>query len=159
MIISNREHCLDYLGIHENLDKALRYISETDFGSLPDGAYSISGQDVTVKVQHITGKPPEEAKLEAHDKFADIQMVLEGSEMLFLCFRDGTARTQSFPERDVSFYEGPSQPVTLSPGQFAVVFPDDVHAPGIRSGGLPHIRKCVFKVRLADQGPPERKMI
>lgn len=149
MIISNKEHCLDYLGIHENLDKALRYINNTDFSKMTDDTYLIDGQDVRVKLQHMTTKQPADAKLEAHDAFADIQMVFEGEETILVCFRDGKLTlTESAPERDVSFFEGPAHPVKLTAGQFIVVFPDDVHAPGVCCGESAQIRKGVFKVRI-----------
>lgn len=149
MIISNREHCLEYLGIHENLDKALRYISETDFSKLADDIYLIDGEDVRVNVQHMTTKLPQDARLEAHDTFADIQMVFEGEETYLLCFRNGNLTvTESAPERDIAFYEGDAWPVKLTAGEFIVVFPEDVHAPGVCCGEPARIRKGVFKVRL-----------
>lgn len=149
MIISDKEHCLDYLGINENMDKALRFIKDNDFSRLADDTYPIDGEHVRVKVQHMTTKKPREAKLEAHDAFADIQMVFEGEETLLVCFRDGKlTQTESMPERDIHFFEGPSWPVRLSAGQFMIVFPNDVHAPGVCCGEPAEIRKGVFKVRL-----------
>lgn len=149
MIISNKEHCLDYLGIHKNLDKALHYIHDTDFSQLADDTYFIDGEDVRVKVQHMTTKQPAEARLEAHDTFADIQMVFEGKEVILTCFRDGNLTlAEAAPERDISFFEGPADPVKLTAGQFIVVFPDDVHGPGVCCGEPARIRKGIFKVRL-----------
>ena len=36
MIVTNREHALDYLGLNERLDKALRFIADTDIAALPE---------------------------------------------------------------------------------------------------------------------------
>lgn len=149
MIISNKEHALDYLGLSENMDKALRFIAETDFSKLSDDLHLIDGMDVRVKVQHMTTKLPAQAKLEAHNDFADIQMVFEGQETLLISFRDEKLReTEAKPENDVYFFEGEAKPLVLSPGQFIIVFPDDVHAPGVCVGEPAQIRKGVFKVRL-----------
>lgn len=53
MIVTNKEHALDYLGINEGLDKALRFIAGTDFDTLEDGNVLIDGQDVRVNVKHM----------------------------------------------------------------------------------------------------------
>lgn len=149
MIISNKEHCLDYCGINDNLDKALHFIHETDFSKLNDDTYLIDGQDVRVKIQHMNTKLPNQAKLEAHDEFADIQMVFEGSETILVTYRNSDLTViESYPERDITFYTGDSFPISLNAGQFIIVFPDDVHAPGVCSCKPAQIRKGVFKVRL-----------
>ena len=105
MIITNKAHALDYLGISDRLDTALRYISNTDLNNLADGNHLIDGEDVRVKVQHMQTKPLEMAKLEAHNDFADIQMLLDGSECIGWCFRtDALTETEAAPERDIYFY-------------------------------------------------------
>lgn len=150
MIISNKQHALDYLGINENLDKALRYLHDTDFSQLEDGLHQIDGMDVRVNIRHMTTKPSCEAKLEAHDAFADIQMVFNGTENLLVCFRDDKLTlTEARPESDVYFYEGASSAVSLCADQFIIVFPDDVHAPGVCCDEPSLIRKGVFKVKLS----------
>ena len=149
MIVTNREHALDYLGLNDRLDKALRFIADTDIAALADGNHLIDGEDVRVKVQHMQTKPLEMAKLEAHNDFADIQMLLDGSECIGWCFRtDALTETEATPERDIYFYDGDFAKLTLRPGQFVIVFPDDVHAPGLAVDEPETIRKAVFKVKL-----------
>ncbi len=149
MIVTNKDHALDYLGINGNLDKALHYIADTDFGALDDGNVLIDGQDVRVNIKHMRTKPASDAKLEAHDDFADIQMLLEGEETIGWCFRSTELRvTEAAPERDVWFYDGDWAALNLKPGHFVIVFPDDVHAPGLCTTAPQEIRKAVFKVRL-----------
>lgn len=149
MIVTNKGHALDYLGINEGLDKALRFIAGTDFDTLEDGNVLIDGQDVRVNVKHMRTKPQSDAKLEAHDDFADIQMLLEGEETVGWCFRNDSLQvTEAAPERDVWFYDGSWAAIDLKPGHFVIVFPDDVHAPGLCTSAPGDIRKAVFKVRL-----------
>lgn len=149
MIVTTREHVLDYLGINTNLDKALSFIAETDISALDDGSYPIDGEDVRVKVQHMRTKTSQEARLEAHEAYADIQMLLEGTECIGWRFRDaGLCETEAAPERDIWFYEGSYEQLELRPGWLAIVFPDDVHAPGLCTEEPSSIRKAVFKVRL-----------
>lgn len=149
MIISNKAHALDYLGISENLDKALKFIADTDFSNVDDGLLLIDGMDCRVKVQHMMTKEETEAKLEAHDLFADIQMVFDGQECYGLAFRDSfDGPFAEDKEKDVSFFAGSFKKYTLNSNEFLVVFPDDVHAPGICCDEPTEIRKGVFKIKL-----------
>ena len=149
MIVTNREHALDYLGLNQNLDTALQYISKTDLDGIEDGNHLIEGEEVRVKVQHMQTKPLDAAKLEAHNDFADIQMLLEGEESIGWCFRtEKLKETEAAPERDIYFYEGEFAKLDLKPGQFVIVLPDDVHAPGLATDEPSGIRKAVFKVKL-----------
>ena len=149
MIVTNRDHALDYLGLGARMDRALRFIAETDIASLEDGNHLIEGEEVRVKVQHMQTKPLDAAKLEAHNDFADIQMLLEGEESIGWCFRTAELKeTEAVPERDIYFYEGEFAKLDLKPGQFVIVFPDDVHAPGLATEAPSGIRKAVFKVKL-----------
>ena len=52
------------------------------------------------------------------------------------------------PEGDIWFYRGPVDCVTLTPGKFAVLFPQDAHAPSMAVEAPEKVRKCVFKVKL-----------
>lgn len=57
-------------------------------------------------------------------------------------------RNRGCAERDIYFYDGNFAKLTLRPGQFVIVFPDDVHAPGLAVDEPETIRKAVFKVKL-----------
>lgn len=149
MIFSNRNQCQRYLGIHPNLDAALRFIQNTDLSAMEPGEYPISGKDVWIRISDITTKPEADAVLEAHRDFLDIQMVLRGEEIIRCGFLgDMTGITDSRPERDIFFYQGPSQPIALTDGQFLILFPDDVHAPALTKGKPATVRKALVKVRL-----------
>ena len=149
MIFTHKKDCGRYQGITPNLDVALQFIQTTDLDALEPGKHSISGQDVWVRISDVTTKPEEEAVLEAHLDFLDIQMVLRGEEIIRYGFRGRMTRvTDICPERDVSLYSGPSQPITLTGGQLLILFPDDVHAPALTKGEPSVVRKALFKVRL-----------
>ena len=137
------------MGLSPNLDAALEYLERTPLDQLEDGVYPILGEDVWVRISHITTKPLSQAKPESHRDFADIQMVLEGEETIRCAFLDQMiGRTEDYPHRDIAFYEGPGQDLTLTPGQFLILFPDDVHAPALSPRAPSFVRKALFKVRL-----------
>jgi YhcH/YjgK/YiaL family protein len=50
------------------------------------------------------------------------------------------------PEKDVRFFsDAPDMSFQLTDGQFAIFYPEDVHAPMIGDG---EIKKLVFKVKI-----------
>ena len=52
-------------------------------------------------------------------------------------------------KRDIEFFDcEPETWLTLQPGEFALFFPNDAHAPLV--GGEKSIRKAVFKIRVAE---------
>ena len=60
---------------------------------------------------------------------------------------DSLTETESCPESDAWFYSGALEPLTLEPGRFLALWPQDAHAPGIAPGGVPaEVRKCVIKI-------------
>jgi YhcH/YjgK/YiaL family protein len=88
------------------------------------------------------------AKFECHDRYIDIQVGLKGHETLGWKARV----TCSVPnggyndEKDVRYFsDAPDTFFDLSEGQFAVFFPEDVHAPMIGEG---EIKKLVIKVKI-----------
>lgn len=149
MIYDSVAHCKRYLGISERLDMALCYLTENDLSALDDGAYPIDGADVTLRISSYLTKTANEAKIEAHRDFLDIQLVLDGEEAIrYGLLEEMERETQAYPGRDLYFYEGPTQEAFLSTGKFLILFPSDVHAPALCAGGPSHVRKALIKVRL-----------
>ena len=117
--------------------------------SLPPGAYPVC-DGVTANVQHYTTMAPETARFETHDKFFDIQYVIEGKERFGVCRREGLKPAEVIAENDLVFYEEPeaSSDVLLLPGDFIVVAPEDAHKPRCIAGEACAVKKVVVKVAL-----------
>lgn len=101
---------------------------------------------IVVAGYHYQGKLEKEARPEAHRKYIDIQLVVSGTERMgWSPLSSCKAVSVNYnEEKDVVFFEDPSSSYfTVSPGEFAVFFPEDVHAPGISEG---KIEKIVAKV-------------
>lgn len=108
----------------------------------------LDGRRLYASPARCAGKRAEDALLEAHDGYIDVQVCLEGEERLGWRNR-AECLDVAIPyaaDRDIVFYrDAPSMYVTLKPGQLAVFFPNDAHAPLISNG---EIRKVVFKVAI-----------
>ena len=84
-------------------------------------------------------KRKENAKLEIHKDYIDIQIPLSGTEIMGY-----TAAQDCLPvdapynaEKDITFFEGLAEDyIAVKPGMFAIFFPQDGHAPGITPDGV-----------------------
>ena len=113
---------------------------------MEDGKYELEGSRLYVSIASICGKDKKEAAIETHKKYIDIQLPLLGVEKIG--WKPGSElQEESIPyneEKDITFYvDRPTAYTKIYPGQFAVYFPEDGHAPGIGQG---NIRKVVVKV-------------
>ncbi len=88
------------------------------------------------------------AKFECHNKNIDIQLCINGVETIGWKPREKcvTENGGYNEEKDVQFYnDAPDMYFQLTDGQFAIFFPEDVHAPMIGEG---KIKKLVIKVKI-----------
>lgn len=134
--------------LHPLFAKAFEFIRNTDFSRLEDGKYEIEGNELYAAIATITGKDQADAALETHNSYIDIQMPLSGVETIGWKAGDQLKEISKpyAEDKDITFFhDRPSSFTTVHPGEFAVYFPEDAHAPCIGEGT---IRKVVIKVRL-----------
>jgi len=149
MIFAKNNKARDYLGLSKNLDLALEHINAEFFSSLGSERMDIiPGQLWCTKFSYET-IPEEESFFEAHKKFLDIHVMLEGSERVEIASPADLEQYDSVAENDFYAYRGMGgQSLILSPGSFLVVFPDDAHKLKMHCGAPATVTKAVFKVRL-----------
>ncbi|MDR0568619.1 MAG: YhcH/YjgK/YiaL family protein [Spirochaetaceae bacterium] len=132
MIYDTLDNAKYYYGVSPRVEKAFRFLQETDLKTLAEGKHHVSGGDVVATVWMNTTKPYREAKLETHDKFLDLQYLVEGKEDIFVGFVQDTAKViEEQPDKDCRFYEGFSRPLPIGENRFLLLFPGDTHAPGL----------------------------
>ena len=117
-----------------------------------DGRYEIDGDRIYANVMSYETKAAEELTFEAHRKYIDIQILLEGEEFLDVSHReDLEVDTPYSEEGDAALFKASEQDasVRLEPGKFAVLYPADIHRPGrMTASGSRPVRKVVIKVRV-----------
>ncbi|MBN2329357.1 MAG: YhcH/YjgK/YiaL family protein [Candidatus Omnitrophica bacterium] len=115
--------------------------------------YPIDGDDIFARVMSYETKPREEADLEAHMKYVDIQTVLSGSEgMEWAPTPQPELKGPYDEDNDIMFFHrSPNPPgrIIVQPGLFAAFFPQDAHMPQlIAAGDKPErVKKVVIKIR------------
>ena len=147
MILAKNETAADYLGIHPNLDLALERITPEFFAALGDERVEILPEKVWCTRYTYDTIPEEGNFFEAHEKFLDIHVMLQGSEGVQIAPPAALTPAEGKPEKDFYAYHGqPWQTLVLSPGNFLVVWPNDAHKPGRCPNGGKEFRKAVLKL-------------
>lgn len=145
MILSTIKDGGTYSAISPLVKEAIEWLqnwNEADFKvgkeELPSG--------IVIKFQEPALVPAEKARFEAHKRFIDIQVPLKGIEVM------GWAPVEELKNvlepyneaKDVAFFgDSPVSLVNVYPGQMALFFPEDGHAPNI---GIGNHRKLCIKI-------------
>jgi YhcH/YjgK/YiaL family protein len=148
MILDTLKNAELYQSIHPLFKKAFDFLKTTDLKSLPLGKIELEGSDLVVSVVEISGKTVQDARMETHQKFIDIQLPLDDEETMgWIAAEKLTKVTQPYnAEKDIAFFADEAENlVRVGAMEFAVFFPSDAHQPGIGSGNH---RKIIVKVRV-----------
>ncbi len=149
MIIDSIQNATKYFILHPLLARAFEYIHQTNLASAGDGKSDIA-EGLKAIISNADGRTKEAslAKFECHDKNIDIQLCIDGVETIGWKPRQDCSKPNGGynEEKDVRFFnDAPDMFFQLTSGQFAIFFPEDVHAPMIGEGS---IKKLVVKVNI-----------
>ena len=151
MIYDRLENVRLYFGEGSALGKALSWAQKFD-ASQGEGRHEIDGDNMYAMVMRYDTKAPSEQKFEAHQKYIDVQLLLEGEEIMDVSIDEGGVSINGYNgEKDAELWMQADNhcSVVLKPGRFAVLYPDDKHRPGCHLDGKKSVRKMVIKVKIA----------
>lgn len=137
--------------VSEDLRKALEYLAATDFSKVADGRYVLDGEKMYANVENYTTADRSTKKPEAHNKYIDVQYLGKGTEKIYFAPRtDDVKVVEDYAEeRDLLFFENIEEKdyVVLNAGDFAVLFPWELHRPGCNAENEPSVvQKIVVKI-------------
>ena len=147
MIKDRLENAHQYDGLHRNFRMVFEILQSLNMKALQTGHIELDGDYVYMNVDDAKGRGAEGAKMEAHRRYIDIQLPIDEAERIGVAKVDGLKMpVDEFDEgRDVIFYDDEVKEfITVQPGEFAIFFPEDAHAPNIDCSEC-H-RKIVVKV-------------
>ena len=149
MILDSIKNAELYYSLNPRLKVAFDWLAECNPKTLTEGRHTIQGDEVFVNVMELDLKPRYDAALEVHNRYIDIQVLVDGGKEEFgwLERKDCKKARAEFDEaKDVQFYtDVPQTFYTLREGQFTILYPEDAHAPMLGEG---HVKKLIFKVLL-----------
>lgn len=133
--------------VYQQVESFLKQVSE----DLPDGEYPIKGDSVYARVMSYSTSLPKECKIEAHDKYIDIQATIVGAEGISVYERDRLREKIPYDaEKDVVFFETEGALANAHtenvPGFFTMLYPEEAHRPQERVRNVDRVKKFVIKV-------------
>lgn len=133
--------------------QAAAWIAAGSWREAPDGRIEISGGALYALLMSYETKGASDCAYEYHRRYADIQILLSGSE--YVDVRPAEALSEKTPydeAKDIGFLlDGDplgAVRLSLAPGLAAVFFPEDAHKPCMALGKPERVRKLVVKVAL-----------
>lgn len=148
MIIDEICKADEYFDLSEGIRTALRFLQETDMDALEPGRHTVDGDRVFAIVESYQTKPMAGGFWEAHLKHLDVQCVISGEEQIGYAPVSSMVAEPYDENRDFYKLKGNGNFVTLRPGMFALLKPQDAHMPGMSIQESRQVKKIVIKVRI-----------
>ena len=151
MIFDQLKNSHIYFALGERVQKGFEFLLNSDLAKLEPGRYDIVGDDVFALVQEYNTKPTTAGKWEAHKKYIDIQYIVSGKEKIGYSFFNKMIVTEEYKDiKDIMFLKGEGSFVIAESGYFALLFPTDIHMPGIavEDNVKNEVIKVVVKVKV-----------
>ena len=136
------------------LGPAFDFLLREDLHELEPGRIEIFGKKLFANIDAAVGVGKEKARLEVHRKYLDIQVAVEGEDIIgWRHLSECQHETEPYgKDRDVGFFgDEPVSWMTLKPGDLMILWPEDAHAPLANSGP---VRKIILKVAVDQKGRP-----
>ena len=147
MILAHLNDSDRYASLHPLFKQLFDYVKVHDFTHVPAERIVLDGDRLFINVADVTLKSPEEQVLEVHRRYIDVHFPLSREEVMGWSSLSvlATESMQPFNEEDdfAVYAERAQSYLTIHPGEFAIVWPEDAHAPIIGQGAL---RKLIAKV-------------
>lgn len=146
---------LDALSRYEPLNRrfpaafqALKALAAAPF---QPGVHAVDGDEIYINALEYDTASAQDSLMEAHRRYIDVMLLLEGEETIGVCNVSTLQHitTEYDPSGDalLARLEQPYTELSMHPGDIAILFPEDAHAPGMNCGEKHHVRKLIAKVR------------
>ena len=147
MIIDTIENLAKYTTLNPLFAEVVEFLKNNNLQSMEEGKYPIKEKDLFMNLQVAKQRTKDTAFLETHIDMIDIQIPITCAETFGYTPLCDLPAFEYNAEKDITKY-GDTKPqtyVTVNPGQFAVFFPQDGHAPCIIDEA--EVKKAIFKVK------------
>lgn len=149
MILDTLANHAQYAAISPRFARAFAFLQQLPADAAV-GRHEIDGEEIYAFVQKHQTKPVAEKLMEVHRKYIDIQYMVKGREIIMWApLADLKECTMTFDSAvDAALYKCIPEmvPIPVLPGQFALLFPEDGHAPSCAWDAPAEVLKVVVKV-------------
>ena len=128
-------------------DYAKEFINNLS-ADIPLGRVELQGSDYA-NVETYTTKPHDKCLFEAHQKYADIQILLKGFERLDYSENEAVVVEPYDEKRDIAFFRADeTEKVVLDGTNFVLLMPNELHRPQMCLNTPEQVKKVVAKIRI-----------
>ena len=147
MIIDTLENLGKYATLNPLFADVVEFLNNNDLQTMEAGKYPIKDKDLFMNLQVAKQRTKETAVLETHINMIDIQIPVTCAETFGYTPLCDLPDYEYNAEKDITKYGDTKAQtyVTVNPGQFAIFFPQDGHAPCILE--QVEVKKAIFKVK------------
>ena len=147
MILDTLNNAALYHGVNPLFEEAFAFIAKAVAENLPEGRYDLKGTDLYAMVQ-VYPIDAENPNVEYHNKYIDVQYIVEGCEHMGWADRAGTPEDKYNPDYDIAVFPADvTADFDVKAGSYAIFFPSDLHKPKMLSGSSNTVKKIVVKVK------------
>ena len=150
MIIDTLDNLGKYTALNPLFADVVEFLKSHDLKTMEAGKYPIKDKDLFLNLSLTKQRTKETAFIETHIDMIDIQIPVSCAETFGYSPLCDLPAFEYNAEKDITKY-GDTKPqtyVTVNPGQFAIFFPQDGHAPCIIE--KEEIKKAIFKVKVIE---------
>jgi biofilm protein TabA len=138
-----------YAALHPRFAGAFAFLEQVT-PETADGRHEIDGDAVYALVQRYQTRSAAGVQFEAHRRYIDIQFMVRGREVIqwapLASLSEVTLPYDATKDAGLFLATAGMVPVRLAAGQFAILFPDDAHAPCCAWDDPEDVLKVVVKV-------------
>lgn len=138
--------------IKRNVDLALSYLQHTNISEVDVEKKMFVNESFYYSVLNYKTKSEDEAELESHRQYVDIQMIVKGEELMDIAdISRLTVKDNYNPKDDVIFWNIPERMarITLKAGDYIILYPENAHRGAIRTSEKnTEVLKIVGKVKI-----------
>ncbi len=148
MIYSTLSQSKRIESLHPKFKELFDFVKSNDLLNRETGKIELDGDVLFINNVNPTMMKAEEQVLEVHQKYIDVHFPLDKAEIIGVKpLQDCVNQKSPYDEKDdyALYSDTPTNFITVLPGQFVIVYPEDAHAPVIGEGKL---RKLIAKVKL-----------
>ena len=148
MILDGIDNFKNYVSVNPYFAKVSDFLQNCNLQELPLGRNEICGEFIFANVVEVKPKSKEETPIEIHCKYIDVHVPLSGDEVIGYTPLTELPYADFSEADDAALYPASLQArdyFNVKRGEFAIMFPQDGHAPAITDKPL---KKIIIKVAM-----------
>jgi biofilm protein TabA len=149
MITGNLKDAEKYSFLGKRIAEAFTAASELFYHTPEVGCHEIDGRNLYANVQKYVTVPFDTANWEAHREYLDLQVVVSGHEKMGYAHIDKLQPVTDYDEsKDYQMLSGNGSQISLSAGDFMLLYPEDAHMPKCIDSVAEDVLKIIIKIKL-----------